>query len=182
MRLEQSCPFCRKAGPETEEEWGKLKMNRIETNDPVAMIDEGVEQYENKNYIKAVEYWSKAAALGNADAHCKLAVMYRDGLGVERDKGKEMHHLEEAAIGGHPNARYFLGREEFANGNTERAVKHCIIGATQGCEFSMRALMTAFKGGRISKVDLAATLREHQATVDATKSPQRETAAQYHPC
>ena len=39
--------------------------------------------------------------------------------------------------------------------------------------------MTAFKEGHVSKDDLAAALRAHQAAVDATKSPQREAADIY---
>jgi hypothetical protein len=36
--------------------------------------------------------------------------------------------------------------------------------------------MDRYKKGVVSKADLAITLRAHQAAVDATKSPQRETA------
>ncbi len=182
MRLKNTCPFCREAVPTTGEEVNKQRMKRIEAKDPNAMVAEGAAQYEGGNYIKALEYWTKAAELGNADAHMKLAVMYRVGYGVEKDTGKEIHHLEEAAIRGHPNARYLLGRDEINNRNSERVVKHCIIGATQGCDFSLKMLMDAFKGGFVSKDVLAATLRAHQAAVDATKSPQREAAAKYYGC
>ena len=36
--------------------------------------------------------------------------------------------------------------------------------------------MDAFKKGSVSKDELAAAVRAHQAAVDATKSPQREAA------
>ncbi len=173
------CPFCREASPKTEEEWHKLRMKRVEANDPVAMCQEGLEQYEIKNYIKAVEYLTRAAALGNADAQYRLSDMYRVGQGVEKDRVKKMYYLEEAAIGGHPEARHNLGCEEWSNGNAERAVKHWIIAATQGEEESTKKLMGMFKGGFVSKEVLAATLRAHQAAVDATKSPQREFADEY---
>jgi len=176
-----SCPFCRKARPVTDEECDKRRMKRVEANDPFALLNEGTVQYEGKNYIKAAEYWTRAAELGNMVAHCKLAIMYQNGMGIGKYKGKEIHHLEEAAIGGHPTARCLLGQEELNNGNAERAVKHCIIGATQGCDFSMKALMKVFKMGLVEKDVLTSTLREHQAAVDATKSPQRETAAKYRP-
>eukprot|EP00985_Skeletonema_marinoi_P005849 scaffold2553_cov162-Skeletonema_marinoi.AAC.3 len=35
--------------------------------------------------------------------------MYYEGQGVEKDKKKDVYHLEQAAIGGHPNARHNLG-------------------------------------------------------------------------
>ena len=55
-----------------------------------------------------------------------------------------------------------------------------IIAATQGGEdHSIKALMNAFKEGLVSKEVLAATLRAHQAAIDATKTPQRDEAAKY---
>ena len=105
-----------------------------------------------------------------------LSLMYHHGKGLEKDEEKEIHHLEEAAIGGHPVARHNLGCKEGRKGNVERAMKHFIIAATQGYGVSMKELMNAFKLGHVSKKELAATLRAHQAAVDATKSPQREAA------
>ena len=65
--------------------------------------------------------------------------MYHEGKGVEEDIGKNNFHLE-AAIGGHPHARYHLGWHENNNGNVERAVKHWIIAATQGQDDQPRRL------------------------------------------
>ena len=96
-----------------------------------------------------------------------------------QDVEKDIHHLEEAAIGGHPLARHYLGGEEWNNGNVERAVKHWIIAATQGQDDSIKALMKAFKEGHVSKEVLATALRANYAAVDATKSPQREAAENY---
>jgi TPR repeat protein len=114
--------------------------------------------------------------LGNAQAHYHLAGFYHRELGVEKDEEKEIRHLEEAAIGGHPLARQNLGSHEWKNGNIERAVKHRIIAATQGCDDSMKSLMIAFRKGHLSKEQLDATLRAHHAAVNATKSPQRLAA------
>ena len=86
-------------------------MKRVKANDPVSIRLEGMKWHKKGEYIKAIDYYSKAAALGNAEAHFKLALMYRLGHGVEKDKGKEIYHLEEAAVGGHPSARYNLGCE-----------------------------------------------------------------------
>ena len=140
------------------------------------MRQEGILQYKKGDYSSAFEYFTKAAELGEMEAHCKLAGMYYVGQGVEKDRGKEMNHLEEAAIGGHPDARFNLGCIEWNSGRHERAVKHLIIAATQGDDDSIKNLMFAFKEGKVSKDDLAAALRAHQAAVDATKSPQREAA------
>ncbi len=105
--------------------------------------------------------------------------MYLEGHGVEKDKKKEVYHLEKAAIGGHPIARFNLGCFEGRNGNIERAVKHWIIAASQGEDDSLGNLRIIYQEGLISKDDLAAAIRAHQAAIDATKSPQRDAAAAF---
>jgi hypothetical protein len=55
-------------------------------------------------------------------------------------------------------------------------VKHLIIASNLGFKRLMKALWTFYAEGDVSKDDLSATLRAHQAAVDATKSPQREEA------
>ena len=153
-RREQSCPFCREPSLITEEEADKLLKKRIEANDPVAICKWGVEQYNKGDYHKAFECYAKAAELGDVDARDKLACMYGFGEGVEKDKEKYIHHLEEAAIGGHPEARYALGFNEAEKGNLERAVKHWIIGATQGDDQSIKELLNVFKEGYLEKMFL----------------------------
>eukprot|EP00986_Skeletonema_menzelii_P008761 scaffold3801_cov150-Skeletonema_menzelii.AAC.11 len=179
MRLKHKCPFCREPIPDTHQECDKQWVKRIEANDPVALCQEGTEQYDKGDYIKAFEYFTKAAELGNIRAHFRLSVLYHHGEGVEKDNGKKIYHAEEAAIGGHPQARYNLGCYEWNDyDNRERAIKHWIIAASQGEDDSIKQLMNEFKGGFISKEDLAAALRAHQAAVDATKSPHRQIAAE----
>ena len=156
--------------PSSKEECFKLLKKRIEANDPAAMYQEGVNQRKKGNYRSAIEYYSKAAELGVADAHYTLSIFYYGGLGTEKDEGKYIYHLEEAAISGQPDARRMLGCHEWNDGNIDRAVKHWIIAATQGEDRSIKELIDAFKDGLISKDDLASTLRAHQAAVDAMKS------------
>eukprot|EP00985_Skeletonema_marinoi_P027075 scaffold21642_cov73-Skeletonema_marinoi.AAC.5 len=96
------------------------------------MRQEGKELCKKGEYGSAFEWYTKAAELGDVEAQFQLADLYRNGLGVEKDRGREIHHLEEAAIGGHPYARFNLGCLEGANGRTERAVKHLIIAASLG--------------------------------------------------
>ena len=179
QRLQQSCPFCRELLPDTEEEMDEQRMKRVEANDPVAICKEGGEQRDKGEYIKAFNYFTKAAELGDAVAHYQLSLMYLRGH-VERDEGKYIHHLEEASIGGHPAARYNLGCFEWNNNkNAERAVKHIIIAAAQGHDGSIKTLVEKFREGHVSKEDLASALRAHKAAVDAIKSEQRDAADEY---
>ena len=176
MRLQQKCPFCRKVRPETKEEMEKQHMKRVEANDPVAIFHQGWEQFKKEDYISVFEYWTKAAELGYVEARYHLAIMYHNGYGVEKDVGKKIHLLEEAAIAGHPEARYNLACEEWTVGKKERAVKHWIIAAAQGQDDAVKDLIDAFKRGVMAKEDLAASFRAHKAAVDATKSRQRQAA------
>jgi hypothetical protein len=175
--LKHSCPFCRCPMAETKAEDDISFMKRLEANDPVATRERGKDRYVEGDISGALEDWAKAAGLGDAASHYELSVMYREGEVVEKDKKKSVYHLEEAAIGGNPDARHNLGWEEWNNGRTKRAMKHFIIAASNGYEDSVGMLKTKFyPGGHISKEDFAATLRAYQTAVDATKSPQREAA------
>eukprot|EP00984_Skeletonema_dohrnii_P009042 scaffold3396_cov95-Skeletonema_dohrnii-CCMP3373.AAC.4 len=172
----QMCPFCR--CPISEVGCKKNEMRRIAANDPFALREMGKKYDIKEDYEGAFEYWTKAAEFGDVEAHDLLSSLYRKGQYVEKDEEKERYHLEEAAIGGHPVARYFLAINEIVNKKYERAVKHLIIAAKLGHDESIKSLMQVYKiGGHISKEEFAATLRAHQAAVDATKSSQREEAA-----
>ncbi len=170
------CPFCREPTPDNNEKYDMRMMKRIKANDPAAMCYMGTKRYHEGDHDKAFEYWTKAAELGDVEAHYQLSTIYCKGEGVEKDVEKKVYHYEKAAMGGDPKARHNLGCLEEENGNMERAVKHSIIAANLGYEDSMKALWRHYSAGAIIKDDLEATLRTHKAAIDATKSPQREAA------
>jgi TPR repeat protein len=118
----------------------------------------------------------KGSSIGDMDAHYNLSLMYRKGNGVEKDKKKEIYHLEESAIGGHYAARYSLGAYDAIGGRYDRAMKHHIIAANLGYDRALEEVKEGFRKGHVSKEDFEAALRGHQAAVDATKSKQREEA------
>ena len=171
---DNKCAFCRTAFVATVEEQDLNLMKRVKVNDPSALFKMGVRCQLRRNYESAFEYYTKAVELGDAHAHFQLSCLYRKGQGVEKDEKKELHHLEEAAIAGHPVARHNLGCYEGMNGRMERAVKHFIIAANLGYDDSIKGLKEYYANGQVSKEDFAAALRAHKAAVDATKSPQRE--------
>ena len=171
----ETCPFCREpALLDDDKEHEKRELERIKANDPVALRRMGTTHYTKGDYGVAFECWTKAAELGDVEAHYQLSTVYRKGEGVEKNEEKEVYHLEKAAIGGHPGARYNLGYEEWDNGNIERSVKHFIIAANLGYEKSMKALWKYYSAGNITKQELENTLRTHQAALDEMKSPERE--------
>jgi TPR repeat protein len=155
-------------------------MKRAKVNDPVALLKAGVNCQEEGDYEGAIEYYTKAAGLGDIGSHQNLSNMYYMGNGVEKDLKKAVYHLEVAAIGGHPYARYNLGNHEGRNGRHERAYKHFIIAAKLGLDMALEMVKQGFAHGFVSNEDYAAALCGHQAAVDATKSEQREEAEKYH--
>ena len=66
---------------------------------------DGVEQ----DYAKAVEFYTKAAAQGDASAQNNLGIMYENGQGVEQDYDKAVELYTKAAEQGYAYARYNLG-------------------------------------------------------------------------
>ena len=95
---------------------------------------------------RAIEYWTKAAGLGDAGARYQLSVAYQLGQCAEKDEEKEVYHnLEEAAIGGHVDARYNLGVKD---ANNFKIVKHWIIAANLGHDNSLKTLKDVYADRR----------------------------------
>ena len=180
--LESKCPFCRHPtdSDSLKNDRQKLK-KRVEANDPVGWREMGKRYDKEENFDKAFECYTKAAELGDAEAHYSLTIMYHNGEGVAKDDKKKFYHSEKAAILGHPLARYNLGCDERKYGNMDRAVKHWIIAANQGEDNSLECLKNLYRkgDGLVSKEMFASALRAHQAAVDATKSPQRKETEQF---
>ena len=170
------CPFCRIPVSTTDEEFNKNLMKRAEQNDPAALRRMGLRHARREEYDKTFEYFTRAAELGDADAHYNLSIMYNKGQCVEKDETKRVYHLEEAAIAGQPSAHHSLGYVEWNKERYNRALKHWIIAANLGYDRSIKELKNCYQDGDVSKEDFAAALRAHHAAVNATKSPQRDEA------
>ena len=80
-----------------------------------------------------------------------------------------MHHLDHAAIGGHPLARHRLGYFEVRNELYDRAGKHWIIAAKLGNDDSLKCVKNLYVAGIVTKKDFAGALRCHHAAIAATK-------------
>ena len=148
-------------------------------DDPVTLGEIGIAYNNEGDHDKAFEYWSVVAELGEAVAQYNLALAYKWGNGVEKNEEKEIYYMEEAAIAGMPEARYQLGAHEWRKRQLDRAVKHCMIGASLGHNDAIKMLKTGYKEKYVSKDNFATALRAHQAATDAMKSPQREEAEEF---
>ena len=151
-----TCPYCRTPIPETQAEADRNSMKRAEANDPVALRQ--MAKWGASSLSVSFEYLARAAKLGDVEAHNQLSFMYLNGSGVDKDEQKGIHHLEVAAICGHPEARYHLAMHEGRNRKIDRSVKHLIIAANLGHDKSIQKLMVAYKAGRVDKEEFAAAL------------------------
>jgi tetratricopeptide (TPR) repeat protein len=176
--IKPRCTYCREPLPESKEEQTYTK--RVEANDPKALYEIGFMCRNEGDYSRAFQYFTKAAGLGDIESHFELSVLYRKEQGVEKDEKKEIYHLEEAAIGGHPGARHNLGCIEHEKGRIDRSFQHWIIAAKLGYDESLAMVKEGFTKGLASKEEFEVALRGHQAAVDATKSDQREEAYAFY--
>ena len=175
-----SIAFCREPSAKSDEENNKRLMKRVKKNCPAAMCHLGEVRRREGDYETALEYLTKAAELGDADAHYKLSVLYLEGIGVEKDMKKAIYHLEDAAIRGHLVARNDLGCEEAENGRFERAKKHFIISANLGYHNSLSNVKRLYVEGNASKEEYLGALRAYQAAVNEAKSAERDEAEAYY--
>ena len=156
----------------------RMIMRRVEANDPSAIREMGTRYEKRGDFVGAFGWYSRAAKLGCITAHYDLGVLHKSGQGADRDEKKELHHLAEAAIGGHPDARYDLGVKEWNKRYHRTAVKHYIIAAKHGHNEAIKRLKEIYsKMGDsflISKEDFASALRGHQAAVNESNSSARE--------
>ena len=72
-------------------------------------LEDGMEAYQEKDYLKAVQTWRPLAMAGDADAQYRLGVMYAEGKGVAPNDAESALWFERAAEQGNASAQYNLG-------------------------------------------------------------------------
>ena len=98
-----------------------------------------------KDYLKAMEWYQKAAAQGNANAQNNIGVLYENGgFGVEQDYSKAMEWYQKATLQGVARAQYHIGIL-YLNGlgvpqNSEKAIEWLKKAAEQGDEDAKKEL------------------------------------------
>ena len=76
---------------------------------PIAFYKIGEHSWVGHGFQETKTYYQVAAKLGNVDSICNLAVLYRDGKGVEQDFSKAFNLFKMAAENGNVMAMYNLG-------------------------------------------------------------------------
>ena len=72
-------------------------------------LEEGLDAYQEKDYLKAVQLWRPLAQAGDREAQYRLGVMYAEGKGVAPNDAEAALWFERAAEQGEAMAQYNLG-------------------------------------------------------------------------
>jgi len=100
------------------------------------IFSDALDYFEQKNYVKAVYLFMKAAEQGHSKAMYNLGICYYDGHGVNQDQAESARWYEKAAMLGHAMAQfniamcYIHGRG--VNQNEAKAVEWLLKSAEQG--------------------------------------------------
>ena len=181
----EACPFCRTPTPDSDAARLALVKKRVDAKDPAAM-EFLAQEYCDEGYglqqdiPRAIELWTEAANFGDLNAHYKLGRRYFCGQSVEQDKAKAVRHWQHAAIQGHPESRHFLGVNEYRDGKNELAVRHWMIAAKMGNEYSLNTIKNTIMEGHATKAQYAEALKGYHTALDERKSHQREEADIQH--
>ena len=175
------CPFCRAPRPRDDASALAMVQKRVRKGDAEALNHLGEQYFFGylglaKDVPRAIELWTDAAELGSVDSHYFLGLLYYNGDGVEEDKPRAIHHLQQAATEGDAMSRNNLGFVESKEGNYEVALQHWMISAKMGHEKSLNNIKKMFMTGNATKAQYAEALRGYQNAIQEMKSPQREEA------
>jgi TPR repeat protein len=72
-------------------------------------LEDGLDAYQEKDYLKAVQLWRPLAQAGDREAQYRLGVMYAEGKGVAPNDAEAALWFERAAEQGEAMAQYDLG-------------------------------------------------------------------------
>jgi len=88
-----------------------------------------------QNYRVARLWYERAAALGDAEAHNGLGIMYRDGLGVTANPDKALKYFEYAARFELPEAQVNIAKLYIAKGDIANAIPFLEAALRNGSPF-----------------------------------------------
>ena len=180
--VDETCPFCRIPTATSNEEVVKRTNKRVEVGDATAICNLGF-YYSNgehglpQNHAKVLELWHRAGELGYVSAYNNIGYAYESGRGAEVDKKKARHYYELAAMKGSASARNAIGIIEGRAGNSDRAIKHCMIAVRSGYITSLKGIKLLYTEGHATKDDYTKALQNYQEYLNEVKSVQRDEAA-----
>jgi len=123
-----------------------------------AKLEEGVSAVEKQDYATAYAVFKELAEQGNAEAQYNLAILYRQGKGVEKDNATALVWFEKSANQGLASAEYYLGHL-YDNGDGVARSSTTAVGwykkaAEKGNPLAQSNLGVAYANGEGVKQDI----------------------------
>ncbi len=94
------------------------------------LLNLGTEEYQKQTkegFLKAIDFYTRSAKLGNNQAMCNLGYCYYYGRGIEADKQRGFEYFMDSAIYNNPEGTMKMGDfyryGEFVHKNEEKALK-----------------------------------------------------------
>jgi TPR repeat protein len=114
-------------------------------------LEDGMEAYQEKDYLKAVQVWRPLAQAGDPEAQYRVGVLYAEGKGVAPNDAEAALWFERAAAQGNPSAQYNLA-SSYADGvgvrkDMEAAAKWFRRAADQGIVLAQLNLGLLYAAG-----------------------------------
>lgn len=93
----------------------------------IEILNKGLEEYDNQNYTKAVEFFRKASEQGLAQAQFNLGLCYDKGLGVIKDISEAVNWYSKSAYQGFADAQFNMGNCYFNGHGVNKDIKKAIF-------------------------------------------------------
>ena len=134
-----------------------------------------------RDYGRAVFWFTKSAEKGMANAHYNLGVMYQQGLGVPQDAAAALGWYERAAQLGHPEAMYNLGIANIegigADRNISRGVAFFKQAANAGVAQAAYNLGVLYESNFIGPADLTKAAEWYQTAANEGHAEAKKSLA-----
>jgi hypothetical protein len=114
-------------------------------------ISDGQAAYDRGDYAEALRLFSSAAAQGDPEGQCDLALLYLTGHGVTKDLAQALHWYRLSAEQGYKESQYAVGFM-YENGeggvakNPAEALRWYRLAAAQGNDDAAEAVDRLTKG------------------------------------
>lgn len=162
---------------------GTQQLNNTDDN-AEWLFQEGKRYDDAKDYIKAADYYYKAAMQGHAGAQNGLGVLYQLGRGVKQDKAEAVNWYKRAAEQNYAKAQRNLGvMYQYGRGvrqDDAEAVKWYRKAAEQGDGTGQALLGCMYQYGRgITRDDTEAVKWYHKAAMQGRSIAQHNLGYMY---
>jgi uncharacterized protein len=116
-----------------------------------APLEEGIDAYRAKDYLKAAQLWQPLAEQGNAVAQYRLGTLYAEGKGVVQNDATAFMWMQRAATQGNADAQYDVGASYIEGVGVQKsapeAAKWFLRAANQGMVYAQFNLGLLYASG-----------------------------------